>query len=382
MYLPDYKGGSIVNLMSSIITALGGSPKYKPLRILRPAELSESKNILLLVIDGIGYEWLMKNGQKTVFSKHLRGRITSVFPPTTGSAIPTFLTGVAPQQHTKTGWYVHLKELGILSTVLSLTPRLGGPSFKYLGVKSRELFDESDIWDKIKASFCMVMNKDIVGPDRKEGKKRVFGCKTLSRFFVQIRRAIKSTNRRKLIYAYWHGFDGVCHSKGTKSRALKKHFKELDKKLASFLKSVEGTSTTVIITSDHGFIDTADSKKINLNRHPKLVETLTLPMAGEIRAAYLYVRPSKAREFEAYVQKHFNGLCWLYKGEDLIKRNFFGLFKPNKRLFDRVGDYVLIMKKNYIIEDVLPGKKPHNFAAEHGGVSREEMLVPLIVLKT
>jgi len=87
MYLPDYRGGSIVNLMASIEKALKGRPKYKPLRLLGPEELS-SKNIVLFVVDGLGYEYLMRNGKNTVFQKHLRGKMTSMFPSTTGTCIP------------------------------------------------------------------------------------------------------------------------------------------------------------------------------------------------------------------------------------------------------------------------------------------------------
>ena len=58
MYLPNYKDGSIVNLMSSISRAFGTRAKYKPLKILNPSEL-KSKNIVLIVIDGLGYEYLM-----------------------------------------------------------------------------------------------------------------------------------------------------------------------------------------------------------------------------------------------------------------------------------------------------------------------------------
>jgi hypothetical protein len=37
----------------------------------------------------------------------------------------------------------------------------------------------------------------------------------------------------------------------------------------------------------------------------------------------------------------------------LINDNFYGLGEVNKKLFDRVGDYVLIMKDNYVLRDTL-----------------------------
>jgi len=63
------------------------------------------------------------------------------------------------------------------------------------------------------------------------------------------------------------------------------------------------------------------------------------------------------------------------------KKELFGLFNPNKKLFNRVGDYVLIMKENYVIMDSLLGEKRGFHIGNHGGVSKQEMHVPLIIIK-
>lgn len=113
-------------------------------------------------------------------------------------------------------------------------------------------------------------------------------------------------------------------------------------------------------------------------------ECLSLPLCGEGRSVYCYIHPSKVNQFERYVKNSLGRYCWIYKSEYLIKKNFFGLFKPNPKLFDRVGDYILICKDNYIIKDKVSvgeeKKKPH--IGHHGGASKEEMLVPLVVVKT
>jgi hypothetical protein len=56
--------------------------------------------------------------------------------------------------------------------------------------------------------------------------------------------------------------------------------------------------------------------------------------------------------------------------------------RPEPRLFDRIGDYVLIMKENYIIKDFVLGETEKFHIGNHGGVSKEEMLVPLIVIES
>jgi len=50
-------------------------------------------------------------------------------------------------------------------------------------------------------------------------------------------------------------------------------------------------------------------------------------------------------------------------------------------LFDRVGDYTLIMKDEYQIKSNILDKKAEFNLGNHGGASKSEMLVPLIVIK-
>jgi len=381
MYLPNYKDGSIVNLMSSIELALGGKPKYKSLKILPPSELSKSKNIVLLVIDGLGYEYLVKNKKDTVFNKYKINKITSVFPATTVAAITTFFTGDAPQQHAITGWFMYLKEIEAISRTLSFTHKDSYAPLRQL-IKPKKIFAQKGFSKKIKTSSYIVALRRIVNSDfslsyNKKAKK-VPHENSLRDFFEQIEKTIKSNNRKKYIYAYWDEFDRLCHNFGAKSNQASKHFEKISAKLAHFLESIE--DTTVIIVADHGFVDTPRSKVINLADHPKLKQTLTLPLCGEGRFAYCYVHPSKTEDFEKYVKTHLKNYCNLYKSDELIKKNYFGLFEPNKKLLDRIGDYVLLMKDNYIIKDPLAGEKMRFEIGNHGGTSKDEMFVPLVVI--
>ena len=165
MYLPNYKDGSIVNLMSSILQAQGGKSEYDSLPSLNPNELSKSQNIVLMIIDGLGYEYLAKYGKDTIFAKYLKDKITSVFLPTTAVAITTFLTGVAPAQHGITGWFVYLKELGLVSTILFFNPRCGGLNFGKINVKPEMIFNEKTIFEKINRKSFHITKKQYVNSD-------------------------------------------------------------------------------------------------------------------------------------------------------------------------------------------------------------------------
>ena len=109
---PDYAGGSLVNLMSSLRGAMAAPPTdYPETGLVSSTELRSARRIVLLLIDGLGYEFLLQQPPDSVLRRHLRGRLDLVFPTTTAAAITTLTTGLAPQQHAITGWFMWLREL-------------------------------------------------------------------------------------------------------------------------------------------------------------------------------------------------------------------------------------------------------------------------------
>ena len=51
---PDYDGGSLLNLMASVIRSRGGRSPHEALRNLPVAELKRYRKVVLLLLDGIG----------------------------------------------------------------------------------------------------------------------------------------------------------------------------------------------------------------------------------------------------------------------------------------------------------------------------------------
>jgi hypothetical protein len=381
--MPNYKGGSIVNLMSSILNSFGTKGMYPELKIF-PGKEIKSKNVVLLIIDGLGYEYLVKNHSESLLKAHLLGSMTSVFPPTTASAVTSFFTGVAPQQHAITGWFMNLKELGAVSCILPFTPRHSPIPFSERGIDIRSVLPQEPISNKIKAKNFVIQHEDFSDTDYSHAMSKnakLIGFKNLRGMFKKIKRAIDSPGKRKYIYSYWGDLDIIGHEYGINNKKAARHLKEIDKELGKFARKIKGTDTTLIITADHGHIVSSAEKNINIDNHPKLKACLSMPFCGEKRSAYCYVYPSKAKQFENYVKKNLSKYFYLFKSKELIDKNLFGIFNPDKRLFDRVGDYTLIAKDNYVLSGRILGeeeKKAH--MGQHAGISREEMLVPLVVI--
>lgn len=385
--MPNYKDGSILNLMSSIGGALGWKSKYGQLKNFPSSELKGSKNIVLIVFDGLGYEFLQKYGKGTVLKGNLKGKITSIFPSVTSNANTSFFLGVPAADHGITGWHTYIKELGMIVIGLPYVSRAGWISMgDVLDIK--KVFNFEPFANKIKSNPYVIIDKNLVNSDFSQaafGKAKRIGCKSIPDHFNKIKKIIKSNNKKKYIHTYWPKHDSLCHEHGTKSKKVLRHFKEFDKELGKFLKSIKGTNTTVILTADHGMIDVAKNRIVDLKNHPKLRDTLLMSLCGDFRHAYCYVKKGHEKEFERYVKTKLKHACELHKSIDLVKKGYFGPFKPCKQFFERIGDYTIIMKKNYGIYDRLEGQKQKTSdynIGDHGGLSQEEMYVPLVVVKT
>ena len=379
MIMPDYYGGSIVNLMSSILQAFdGGQQAYPPLRVLPPGSLT-NRNIVLLVIDGLGHDNLIAHCPDGALVRHLEDRITSVFPATTATAVTTFLTATAPQQHGVTGWFTYFREVTAVLAVLPYQPRHGSPVPK---VPARMLLDHIPVFDRLKARSHVVAPNRIVNSEfnaAHNGKAQPHGFANLGQMFETIAHIVHAQDERNYVYAYWPELDRLAHEHGMASRQALAHLAELDQAFGSCLAEISGTNTTVIVTADHGFIDAHTDQAIELERHPQLARMLSLPLCGERRAAYCYVHAHERGRFVEYVTAHLGEYADLKDSKYLIEAGFFGLGPPHARLQERIGDYTLIMKDHSVIKDWLPGEPRYVQIGVHGGMCPQEMYVPLIV---
>lgn len=384
-YLPDYRAGSIVNLLASIIRSRGGCSTHADLAGLPAKALSGAPKVAYLVIDGMGKEqldrYLASRTRAAFFAGHPHQTITTVFPATTAAAISTFSTGAAPAEHGILGWHLHLHDLGMVSTILPATTRTASPM-------AGDKFDLRKYLDLPLPLQSVKCRKELIswsgipkGRFSRAGVRwnRVRSCTTLAGLSRQIV-AFAKTPGRALAYAYWPGYDSFCHEVGCCHPKTVRHLAEIDRMLAGLVRKLRGTGTVLIVTADHGLVDSTPAHRISLREIPGFYDCLAILPSGDARCAHCFVRPSKVRKFRSLVLQWLEKACLCVPGEVLLKIGAFGPGKPHRALANRVGDFVLIAKGDYTFGSHLPGEKIEFNVANHGGMSPAEVRVPLIVI--
>ncbi|MEO8204332.1 MAG: alkaline phosphatase family protein [Betaproteobacteria bacterium] len=380
--LPDYDGGGLLNLVASCVASRGGAPLHPLLRDLPGVELAGARNVLLFLVDGLGYNYLSTHGAGSAMASHLVGRMTSVFPSTTASAITTTFTGLAPGEHGLTGWFTWFDEAGTIAAALPFKPRVPGETLEARGIGPQHLYRGAPMFDSLADEAFVVSYRPIIDSTYNRhfcGRAARLAYDTLDGLVNQAETAVKSGPRRKFVYAYYPEFDTASHRFGVASTQTAAVFAAIDAAFAELLRRLAGTDTTVIVSADHGFIDCPEENALDLAQCPEVAGLLARPLTGERRVAFCHVLPGRQDEFAARAGEWLAGKADVVPAQVPLDEGWFGRGDLHPRLAGRIGDFVLMMRDTYTIKDWLPGEPRHLHIGNHGGMAADEMYIPLVV---
>lgn len=382
--LPDYSGGGLLNLIASCTASRGGRSPHPVLSALPPDAIADARNVVLVIIDGLGYNYLATRGKGSELASRLAGRMTSVFPSTTASAITTTFTGRSPAEHGLTGWYTWFPEAGTIAAALPFKPRGTEETLEQRGVSPTALYRGAPLFDSLAADAYVVSYRPIVDSNYNRnycGRSARLAYDDLAGFVSQTEAAVKSGDRRKFVYAYYPEFDTSSHRHGVSSAETATVFAQIDSAFADLLRRLRGTDTAVVLTADHGFIDCPAENALDLADCPELEPLLARPLTGERRVAFCHVRPGKQAEFAARAAAWLDGKADVLPGHLPLEAGWFGNGDLHPNIASRTGDFVLMMRDPYTVKDWLPGEPRHLHIGNHGGMSVDEMYIPLVVAR-
>jgi hypothetical protein len=379
MLRPDYAGGGLANLIASIVEACGRTPRHPPLSLLPARALRDARNILLLLIDGLGDNYLRREGVGGALLAGRRGAITSVFPSTTASAITTSYTGWTPLEHGLTGWFTYFGEAGCVGAPLPFQRRGEKAS---LGAPPSRVFRAASLFDGLARRAIVVSHRSIVDSTYNlhhcgRAERRAYD--KLEDLVAATVAAVKSGTEPRYVYAYWPEFDALSHRFGNASAETRMHFKAVDAAYGELMRRLAGTDTLVVATADHGFVDSVGADALELADAPGLSGLLRYPLCGESRIAFCHVQEGRQREFMQRAADWLGARARVCPSMDLAGEGWFGTGEPHPRLAERIGDVALVMHGRVTVKDWTPGEPRHRHVGHHGGTSADELLIPLIV---
>jgi len=377
MIHPKYKSDSIANITPTVLEHFGCRTLVPSNPVLKN-KLRGADKVLFLYLDGLGYD-LLKEARAPFLKKLFKGTkpITALFPSTTAASVTSFCTALTPQQHGILSYMLYVKEFRALTNMLAYKNVMTGARLRpntrtFLPFKT---VSEQLAVKGVKTFFLIpkhTVNSTFSRMIHRKGSQ--VGYHGLREFFQKLKRLLARPGKQ-FIYAYTDMYDSLCHLYGPYSDAASLFLQGFDAHLEKFVKNVRAKNAVLVISSDHGMLTTDPKRMIDYNDHPKLMKSL-ITAGGELRMNYLYCRRGRQRFVERYFRKHFGRKAFLFNSRDMLEKEWFGLGAVYPKTINRIGDFVVVAKKNFTF-----GIKHSPLIGHHGGVSRQEMLVPLLVCK-
>ena len=361
---PDYEN-CLTNLTNSILKYFDIEPYHKTLKeIDKILEKNNYDNLVLLIYDGMGSNILNRNLDKFSFLKrHKVADIKAIFPPTTTASTTTLLSGLNPCEHGWLGWDLYFKEIDETVTMFLNTK------------KDTDILISKESIAKKYYSYNNII--DLINKKYKAYRLMPFGDNAYNNLEELNNRIIDLCKKegKKFIYAYCEEPDHITHIEGTDSNTTIKLYEKLDDSTKELCNNLKDTNTLVIITADHGHIN---SIPITLSDYKDIFSLLKHDISIESRACAFYVKEGKKREFEQLFNKYFKEDFILYTKEEVIKNKLFGIGIENKHFKDSIGDYLAIATSNKYFRY---NQNSVKLTSMHAGLTEDEMLVPLIINK-
>ena len=378
--LPDYGQGGIYGLARSLRDWL-----HDPQAGCDAAEVApgEPARIVLLVIDGLGANFLQTIGAGSALQAHCRRTLTSVFPSTTASAVTTLMTGASPAEHGLNGWFIHDQRFGGVIAPLPLELRGNGPL--EAARLTRRLFPQPSMFHGAVRPVVMVSPQEIAFSPYSRHHARgarmhpYGGREELEDGIVDAAMGLGAEGG--FVHAYYPRFDAVSHGYGCRSAHAQTCFARIDAMFARLCERLAGSGVRILVTADHGFIDSAPERTVQIAPDSAVSAMLAAPLWGERRLAFCSVRKGAKDEFEHWAAETLEGRAVLMSGADCIESGLFGPGRPNTRLAERAGTHVLLMEPGWTIVDTVEGETPFDLIGVHGGMSADEMRVPLVLAR-
>jgi predicted AlkP superfamily pyrophosphatase or phosphodiesterase len=202
-----------------------------------------------------------------------------------------------------------------------------------------------------------------------------------------VARLLDDSDETTYIYAYWPTIDTISHIVGPMTGEHAAEVAAFDFQLGRLVRALpERGDTLLLMTADHGHVDTAPEFDVALNDHPELLAMLRVLPAGERRATYLHPKPGAVSEVMAYARDRLRDVAPAMLREDAVQAGLFGPGDLSERAAGRIGEVLLFPRANFGLVasyEMADGSLPRTpaFRGLHGGLTPDEALVPLLAVR-
>jgi len=357
--MPDYGGGSLINLVAELENRLTARAVTSPLHSAIAKTIPQGATYVLLLADGLGAHQLEHPAATS-----LRGARTATldapFPTTTTVSWASIATGMPPSQHGLIAYQLYLPQIdGVVFTIKWRRPEGGEVALDFDG-----FLPSPNLWERLTAAGAEPIT---VQPGNFEGSRlsRVLfrGCRFEPAYtsdeLITATAQLASTPRR-LIVTYLPHVDVAAHMYGQSSSEyadavgfVAAVWEQLQHRLPN--------DAVLVGTADHGHVDFSQSRAVRIEQ--KVAGDLIL--YGDSRV--MFVKGDGAELADGLPA------TWMELAD---VEHWWGPGPRHPGFAERAPDGLLVANDDWLIHHRFSDRRMIGY---HGGLTATEREIPLLV---
>ncbi len=357
--VPDYAGGSLVNLVAELELRLRGSAESPGLSTPLATAIPDAATYVLVLFDGLGTHQLDHPNAREL-KQDLAGSVDAPFPTTTTVSLSSVATGRQPSQHGVLGYQLWIPELGEVVNTIKWTNLWGDP----VEFDAGALLPGPNLWERLSAAGREPITVQPGNFASSELSKALYrGCRFEPIFSVAewVDAVVDlAAQPGRLVFAYLPHVDFAAHVSGQSSEEYRQAlstaasaWSELSRKLPQ--------GAVAVGTSDHGHVDFPVDRRISIPRadHEERV------FSGDTRVMFVNGEGTSLAD----------GLPARWVPLDEM-RSWWGPGPVHPSFDGRAPDGVLVADDGWVL---LHKRSDKRLIGNHGGLTDEERRVPLLI---
>ncbi len=348
------------------------------------------ERVVFVYFDAFGWTFLERHAGHPVFARArtdgLLVQLTSQFPSTTTAQVTTIHSGLPVAEHGLYEWHVYEPSLDRLITPLLFSFAGDGRRGTLLGqIDPDALFPVDSIYARLAEAgvrSSVVLPAAIAGSAPNIALLRgteVVPFATAETALAAAASALEAG--AGYAHIYLDELDSLMHAVGPDDPLA-------DAGARVVLDALAGSSfpvgTLVLVTADHGMSPVYPARTVYVNESwPELAAYLEtgadgkpLAPAGSCRDLFLHARDEHVDTVCAELGERLSGVADVVPVAELVSEGVFS--DPSPRLRARLANVVVLPRYGEAVYWHEPGRFEQQLHGQHGGLSPQEMEIPLV----
>jgi hypothetical protein len=397
---PDHGGACFAALPGTFAQLLIGESLRPPLSraLLAPLEARYDR-VVFVYFDALNRESADRHAAHPLLARAaLNTTITSQFPSTTTVHMTTIHTGLPVGEHGLYEWFVYEPELDRLIAPLPFTfagenqgplPATFGAERLYPPATLYEWLSERGVSSVLGGPRGLATTPTTGALAR--GASRHVAFTDLGAGLAELAATLSDLPAPAYAFAYIDTVDTLMHKVGP----LEPGRTGVDAEITRILDAIETEllaglpeGTLLVISSDHGMTPVSPPSTIYVNESAAVAELVRrgsepgdhpLAPAGSCRDLFLHAKPGRTDDLIEALSALVGARAEVRSTAELLDGGIFG-DAPTERLTSRLADVVVLPELGEAVYWHTPGRFAQSLWGQHGGLTPQEMEIPLIAL--